>query len=46
MPWLMLGLAPGFADDPEKFELAVLLARIALPYLALHVAGRALYRRA
>jgi putative peptidoglycan lipid II flippase len=33
MPWLMLGLAPGFAEDPEKFELAVLLARIALPYL-------------
>ena len=33
MPWLMLLLAPGFADDPEKFELAVLLARIALPYL-------------
>ena len=45
MPWLMLLLAPGFADDPPKFELAVLLARIALPYLALHVAGRALFRR-
>jgi putative peptidoglycan lipid II flippase len=33
MPWLMLLLAPGFASDPEKFALAVLLARIALPYL-------------
>jgi putative peptidoglycan lipid II flippase len=33
MPWLMLLLAPGFAGDPEKFALAVLLARIALPYL-------------
>lgn len=33
MPWLMLLLAPGFADDPDKFRLAVLLARIAFPYL-------------
>jgi putative peptidoglycan lipid II flippase len=33
MPWLMLILAPGFTSDPEKFALAVLLARIALPYL-------------
>jgi putative peptidoglycan lipid II flippase len=33
MPSLMLLLAPGFAGDPEKFALAVLLARIALPYL-------------
>jgi putative peptidoglycan lipid II flippase len=33
MPWLMLVLAPGFARDPAKFALAVLLARIALPYL-------------
>jgi putative peptidoglycan lipid II flippase len=33
MPWLMLLLAPGFRNDPEKFALAVLLARIALPYL-------------
>ncbi|MCX5513805.1 murein biosynthesis integral membrane protein MurJ [Kaistia algarum] len=28
-------LAPGFAADPEKFALAILLTRIALPYLAL-----------
>jgi putative peptidoglycan lipid II flippase len=34
MPWLMLLLAPGFSSDPEKIALAVLLARIALPYLA------------
>jgi putative peptidoglycan lipid II flippase len=33
MPWLMLLLAPGFARDPAKFDLAVMLARIALPYL-------------
>jgi putative peptidoglycan lipid II flippase len=33
MPWLMLLLAPGFAKDPTKFDLAVLLARIALPFL-------------
>ncbi len=33
MPWLMLGLAAGFAKDPEKFDLAVLLTRITFPYL-------------
>jgi putative peptidoglycan lipid II flippase len=33
MPWLILLLAPGFAEDAEKFRLTVLLARIALPYL-------------
>ena len=33
MPWLMILLAPGFVADPPKFELAVLLARIALPFL-------------
>lgn len=33
MPWLMLLLAPGFTKDSSKFELAVLLARIALPFL-------------
>jgi putative peptidoglycan lipid II flippase len=33
MPWFMLLLAPGFASDPAKFDLAVMLARIALPYL-------------
>ncbi|MEL6373176.1 MAG: murein biosynthesis integral membrane protein MurJ [Pseudomonadota bacterium] len=33
MPWLMVVIAPGFADDTEKFDLAVLLTRIAFPYL-------------
>jgi putative peptidoglycan lipid II flippase len=35
MPWLTFALAPGFAADPEKFGLAVLLSRIAFPYLLL-----------
>ena len=33
MPWAMLVLAPGFADEPEKFDLAVLFTRITFPYL-------------
>ena len=33
MPWLMYVLAPGFADDPEKFDLTVQLTRIAFPYI-------------
>jgi len=33
MPWLMLGLAPGFISDPPKFDLAVELTRITFPYL-------------
>jgi putative peptidoglycan lipid II flippase len=33
MPLLMLGLAPGFGANPEKFDLAVLLTRITMPYL-------------
>lgn len=33
MPWLMYGLAPGFAAWPEKFELTVVLTRITFPYL-------------
>ncbi|ODR95703.1 hypothetical protein AUC70_02110 [Methyloceanibacter stevinii] len=32
-PWLVLLLAPGFAEDPDKFSLTVLLVRIAMPYL-------------
>ena len=35
MPFLMRGLAPGFADEPEKFALAVALGRITFPYLLL-----------
>ncbi|MEE8394252.1 MAG: lipid II flippase MurJ, partial [Rhodospirillales bacterium] len=33
MPWAMYAFAPGFAADPDKFNLAVLLARITFPYL-------------
>ncbi|MEL6297890.1 MAG: murein biosynthesis integral membrane protein MurJ [Pseudomonadota bacterium] len=33
MPWLMFGLAPGFADEPEKFALSVTLSQITFPYL-------------
>lgn len=33
MPLAMLGFAPGFSTDPEKFDLAVEFARIAFPYL-------------
>lgn len=35
MPWLMHGLAPGFAANPQKFALAVELTRITFPYLLL-----------
>ncbi len=33
MPVLMYGLAPGFNETPAKFDLAVLLTRITMPYL-------------
>jgi len=33
MPWLMVGLAPGFIEDPSKYDLAVELTQIAFPYL-------------
>ena len=33
MPWVMHILAPGFVDEPEKFELAVLFTRLTFPYL-------------
>jgi len=33
MPFLMYGFAPGFTDDPDKFQLAVELTRITFPYL-------------
>mgnify|MGYP001805870647 CR=1 FL=1 len=35
MPALMVVLAPGFADEPEKYALAVDLSRITFPYLVL-----------
>jgi putative peptidoglycan lipid II flippase len=34
MPWLMYGIAPGFAGDKDKFDLAIVLTQIAFPYLA------------
>jgi putative peptidoglycan lipid II flippase len=33
MPWLMHLIAPGFAANPEKFHLAVVLTMITMPYL-------------
>jgi putative peptidoglycan lipid II flippase len=33
MPWLMMVIAPGFAEEPAKFELAVQLTQITFPYL-------------
>jgi len=33
MPLLVYLLAPGFTENPEKFDLAVVLTRIAFPYL-------------
>ncbi len=35
MPWVVTLLAPGFADDPEKFATTVELTRITFGYLAL-----------
>ena len=34
MPWLVPLFAPGFLDNPEKFDLTVLMTRICFPYLA------------
>jgi len=33
MPWVVMVIAPGFVDEPEKFSLAVDLVRITFPYL-------------
>ncbi|TXN22356.1 murein biosynthesis integral membrane protein MurJ [Methylobacterium sp. WL9] len=33
MPWVVRSLAPGFSDDPTRFDLAVSLTRITFPYL-------------
>ena len=33
MPWLMYLIRPGFAANPEKYRLAVLLTQITMPYL-------------
>ena len=33
MPWLMYVINPGYADDPVKFKLAVVLTQVSMPYL-------------
>src|SRR6266446_6157057 len=33
-PWIVYLSAPGFASDPAKFELTVLMLRICFPYIA------------
>ncbi len=33
MPWLMYAMNPGYAADPAKFKLAILLTQITMPYL-------------
>ena len=33
MRWIVMALAPGFADDPAQQELAIHLSRITFPYL-------------
>ena len=33
MPVVVTLLAPGFSEDPAKFDLAVTLTRITFPYL-------------
>jgi len=35
MPWLLLGFAPGFYGEPERWDQALLLARWMFPYLLL-----------
>lgn len=35
MPWVIYGIAPGFNDDPARYDLAVNLSRITFPYLML-----------
>lgn len=35
MPWVMLVLAPGFVETPERFDLAVQFTRVTFPYLPL-----------
>ncbi len=35
MPWVIYGIAPGFQDDPLRYDLSVTLSRITFPYLML-----------
>ncbi len=41
-PWLVLVIAPGFTEDPEKFDVATAFTRIQFPYL-LFISLTALY---
>jgi len=34
MPWLLMVFAPGFADEPDRWQQTLLLARWMFPYLA------------
>ena len=42
MPWVIRVIAPGFADDPFRFDLTIALTRITFPYL-LFICLAALY---
>lgn len=33
MPYLILGVAPGFFKNPDKFQLAIFLTRVTFPYV-------------
>jgi putative peptidoglycan lipid II flippase len=33
-PWLVMGFAPGFVDEPDRYGLTVAMLRITFPYLA------------
>lgn len=33
MPWVMLAIHGGYADQPEAFQLAIILTQITMPYL-------------
>lgn len=35
MPWVLMLIAPGFSDTPERYALAVELSRITFPYILL-----------
>lgn len=35
MPWVLYVIAPGFVDTPERYDLAVEMARITFPYILL-----------
>lgn len=35
MPWLLMLIAPGFVDTPDRYDLAVELSRVTFPYILL-----------